>query len=236
MVDVRSFLRYEIPGYLIFIYASLLIACFVTYSAFQELLSTMMLPAAISGFIVAIPVGWLVYQTYNSFFLKHYEKDSVKLIKKWATEENMSFPKGKAGLDTHYEELVNIGLYSKNDSGSFDVGYATETLRGYWDHHDARYIVAKYVPPVSAGFAAIILSIAWLAARDVVHLDIYDTPFRVSLVVALIAIISYIVHKPILRIRDEIQILESYLILRNKDQIIESMRLMKKERNEKPKG
>lgn len=220
MSDMRQFLRYEIIGYMLFIDTFFLILPFINTSVITNWLPEL-LKISISGLIIAIPIGWLIYQISNIFLIKkQYRKKSIKLIKKWS--EN----KGKTSLPDHYcGELVNVGLYFsnnnvENDENSFDSQLATETLRGYWTHLDARWIVAWPIPIISVALTVIILlSIPkWLVNSSIFHFD--DYCFIVSFfILIIIMIISWSINRPLNRIIKEIDALESILILLRKNQI-----------------
>lgn len=232
MSDIRQFLRYEIPGYILFIYTFLLILPFINPSKIASLLPEL-LRISISGFIIAIPIGWLLYQIFNEHFIKmHYSKKSVKLIKEWSNEKYLSLSNCCCG------ELLNVGLYSsnndvKNNEISFDSQLATETLRGYWTNYEARWIVAIPIPVISLLLACIILlTMCIFEVNPSIFLCELDNSLKSGFIFSIILIISYLINEPTDRIIDEINSLEWLFVLLREKQIKGTMDKIYKEKNQ----
>jgi len=61
MNQIKHFFRYEIPGYLSFLYVFIIVVSTLK----KEYISAYILPKigsiAIAGFLIAIPIGWIIY-------------------------------------------------------------------------------------------------------------------------------------------------------------------------------
>jgi hypothetical protein len=159
MAEMRQLLRYEIPSLLIFLDISLIILCFVDLSKFVAGLESVQVQAfyldifkALPGIsiilvLIALPFGWLLYQIYDALYLPHYKKRSIELL--CGLMKDRPLPKGnRADMESNLEELIDALLYNdENDNKSILYG-----LKGYWDQHDARYIIGYYVPVISIVF------------------------------------------------------------------------------------
>jgi len=227
MSDIRQFLRYEIPGYILIIYTFLLILPFIKPSVIKEILPDL-LRISISGFIIAIPIGWLIYQIFSGFVIKmHYTKNSVKLIKERITK------KGRNHLDNWwYGELLSVILFSSNNEAGnkdipFDSQLAAETLRSKWYHYEARWIIAIPVVIISPLLAILIIFAGMQLSPSLFH--IYDicifSLFHINNILIcffnymIICIISCRICLSSKRIWDEINALEVIFVSLRMNQI-----------------
>jgi hypothetical protein len=226
MSDIRQFLRYEIPGYLLFIYTFLLILPLLNPSVIKSLLPEL-LKISISGFIIAIPIGWLLYQIFSDYVIeKHYSKKSVKLIKKWIEEKNL-----KLLPNYWYGELLYVILFSSNNENKdipFDSQLAAETLRSYWTHYEARWIVAIPVVVIST-----LLAISAILAGMIVDPSLFNiNNIWISIIIyMIICIISCSICQTLDRIWNEINALEVIFVSLRKNQIDGIINTIYKENN-----
>lgn len=129
----------------------------------------------------------------------------------------LNLPKGKrAGKESYYEELLDFVISCGK------TNKVASPLRNYWDNHDARYVIGKYI--------VIIWLLVSLAVVSVIYYDNYFfwplySKFR-SMILVFIGIynlLSYLfIFRPHNRILDEIDARELFLITFHQD-IIEKI-------------
>lgn len=221
MSEIRQLLRYEIPGLLVFIYTFIMIAPFIEKSALKELME--ILPKLfIALAIIALPVGWLIYQLYEAYFYSriskynHYTKPSVLLLEEWSPEfisrEFISREKIKNRV---CEELENFFFfYEKNKK-------LKDNLIIYWNYYHARMTSGIFVPCVS--FILSISSALFLKSNyEYLFVGERSNILAYISIVLIIFIFSLLViYKPTTRIRNEVDTLECLLLLNNKKVIVD---------------
>ena len=67
MNQIRHFFRYEIPGYLSFIYVFIIVVSTLKRSIIVAYILPKIHSIALAGFLIAIPIGWFIYQIYDKF-------------------------------------------------------------------------------------------------------------------------------------------------------------------------
>lgn len=76
MSELRQLLRWEIPGLILLIELIATVICFVNLSKIPnyELLIKNFGSLIIAIPVLALPVGWVVYQMYDAIYNAHYKK------------------------------------------------------------------------------------------------------------------------------------------------------------------
>jgi len=223
MSEIRQLLRYEIQGFLAFIYILLIILPFIASSGFSRDVIKILSESLIAFAIVAIPIGWLIYQIYDTHHPKYYvDRDSIEVLREWLGREFV-FPRGKrARMETIYEELVNFFyIGDSNDNREADENFfgdksLLDNLHNYWDHYDARYIGGKYVGfyiPILSGISVFLVYILYFKELW------YCFLFSIGIIIVIVLISYFWVYKPRLRVFDEISTLECFLLLFNREKI-----------------
>jgi len=226
MSELRQFLRYEIPPLLIFLDTSLIILCFIDLSKFlsrfgwiqvfyMDILKTLPGLSVIAA-LIALPLGWLLYQTYDAFCRPHYGKRSVKLVRELMKDRPL--PKGfRANLESNHEEFIDALLFDDNkDNKSILYG-----LQSYWDQHDARYVVGYYVPVISIVLG--VYCLIFLRFNYDFLVSPFSSNFRFVNFLALFAFnilfLPCVVFNSHKRILDEIDARETFFVYLKKDEI-----------------
>ena len=222
MEELRQLLRYEIPGLLVFAYSTIITLFFIKSSELRKLvelvdvLSKLFIVLA----IIALPVGWLLYQLYDICFYRlpynHYTKPSVRLLKGWASE---FIPREEIN-DKVCEELENFFFsYKENEK-------LKDNLNIYWNYYHARWITGFFVPIVSAIlsiFGVLFLKFNYNSLLvEWKLISIRSVAFVVILIIILIFHVGAILW-PTTRIRNEVDTLECLLLLYNKKEIDEEL-------------
>ena len=91
MNQIRHFFRYEIPGYLSFIYVFIIVVSTLEKSYIIAYIIPNIHSIALAGFLIAIPIGWIIYQIYAPFRFKKPKE-----------------LKGFKGLNCHPETLIKV--------------------------------------------------------------------------------------------------------------------------------
>jgi hypothetical protein len=107
MTEMRQLLRYEIPGLLVLIYTSLMILPFVEPWAMKSLVADSHF-FSIAFAVIALPLGWLIYQVYDTTYPKHYRKNSPKLLENLVKESGKPLFEKWIEENTFFEQLVNF--------------------------------------------------------------------------------------------------------------------------------
>jgi hypothetical protein len=216
MTEMRQLLRYEIPGLLVFIYTLVWILPFLE----ADILTCIFLKGHglfVSCAVIALPLGWIIYQLYDAVYPRHYKKESIKLLKRLLIIHSTLCDIMEIKNATLYEELVNF-FFVENVNGK----KKDDLLRNYWDHHDARFVCGIFVPIISI-FLIIFLFI--LLPQEYFDISIWSLHLESLLPFIFPGItlfLSYIfIYLPRKKILDEIDTRECLLIIFNIDKIIE---------------
>jgi hypothetical protein len=205
---MRKFLRYEISGLLITIYTLLIILCFINNKnslSLGELIKTFLQPLAIASTVVALPMGYLIYQCYDGRWNPHYHTKSFHYIK-----DSMKM--------TDECCLALIDFILKDLMFKRYQGYA-DTIRGFWDNYDARFIIGKIVPSISILLAFIALVVIYFSFSDYFILPSGIKIVYLIMLFAYLLISSYIVFESTGRIKKQVEAQEFFLLYSQKDEL-----------------
>ncbi len=91
MNQIRHFFRYEIPGYLSFIYVFIIVVSILEKSYIVAYIIPNIHSIALAGFLIAIPVGWIIYQVYDKFRFKgfHCHPNTLEKVKSWFSNDDL---------------------------------------------------------------------------------------------------------------------------------------------------
>ncbi len=228
MSDLRKLLRYEIAPLLIFLDTSLILLCFINLSKFLsgfgwnqvssiEILKTLPGLSVIVA-LIALPLGWLLYQTYDALYLPHYKKKSVKLVRELMKDRPL--PKGiRANLESNHEEFIDALLFD-DDKDNKSILYG---LQSYWDQHDARFIIGLPVPVISIILGAYCL--IYLFTNYDFMVSPLSSIFRLVNLLTLLAFnllfLPLVVFRSHYRILDEIDARECFFVYLKKNKVKE---------------
>jgi hypothetical protein len=102
--------------------------------------------------IIAFPFGWFVYQIYDSIAELCDPHTSYKVVEAHC-QKSSSLQK----LDKNYYKAI-VDYILIDDMYRSYPGLA-DTIRGFWDHYDARIVVGFFTPIVSIILSLIIFFI-----------------------------------------------------------------------------
>ena len=239
-----EFLRYYIPGNLFLIYLFLFLSPFLIISSDSL---TILVSTILGGFVISSPIGYILYSLYdqtfyedigdgktNHYFFRENNRKSLELVRSWiSADKEIDMNKIQSENITG---LIDFALYSdiKDDEKEFEVNSKiSDTIRGHWSHHNARYVCSVFVPVASFIIWAIALIIFWLTRADFIGFNAYRWLLCLPIII-FIAILSILIGRGINftckpgwrptteKIRREIYALEEYLI-RAKEKTIKKM-------------
>jgi len=162
MSEMRRFLRYEIPGLVLFFEGALLVFSFIDlklYLPWWIILGNLTNLAALAA-ISSLPIGWLGYQLFEHLEKPHTKTRSFEEVRdKYKEKYNLN--------DSQYLALIDYAL--KDDMYRYYVGLA-DTFGGYWDHYYSRCVVGW-----GSVFILLIFIIICLCKYDIVSIHGYIT-------------------------------------------------------------
>jgi hypothetical protein len=156
-------------------------------------------PLAIASTVGALPIGYLIYQLYEWRYNPHYKTMSFEYIKK-----NMEFMHDDCCLAL-IDCLLKDVMYKKYP------GYA-DTLRGFWDNYDARFIIGWIVPLISALLAIVVGIIIYFSFNDYFLVPSCKKWAYLLMFIIYLIISYFIVFRPSKRIRKQVESQEFFLI------------------------
>ncbi len=169
MNQIKHFFRYEIPGYLSFIYVFIIVVSTLEKSIIVAYILPNIHSIALAGFLIAIPIGWIIYQGYDQINGFHCHKKTIKKVKGWFEDKydksldkylsercNTKSEKKRCEMkEIYYQQAIDIGLYSKEETCSYHFELLINNLSNKYSSYESRKIVGKCVPFFSAAFLII---------------------------------------------------------------------------------
>jgi len=251
MWESYQFLRYYIPGNLFLIYLILFLSPFLTVEAISL---EVWVSAILGGFVISSPLGYILYSLYdqtfyvdisrgkkNPYFFRKNNRKILKIVKSWI-EEDKEVDVSRIPKES-LNSLIDFGLHSdlKNGWDEFIItSEILDTLRGFWSHHNARYVSSVFVPVAS--FIVWAISLITLSKTKAGFIGFHEYSWVVFLmIVILISILSILIGRGINftckpgwrptteKIRMEIYALEEYLVRARENTIKKMIDKMKDE-------
>lgn len=219
MSEQYQFLRYYIPGSLSLIYFFGLILASVGENVFQVLKNPALISLVVGVFAISPALGYVIYTFYDwtlyNRIARCSERRTLNLLDTWANEER--FRRGERWEDVRRKELIDFALYSSlHDSHFRTSNRITETVRGFWNHVNARLVSATFVPIASFIFFAL-----FVLLNPPISVNAGNTVFAVTAILVLSACIGF----PARRTIREAFALEEYVIIAREQAVREYMRL-----------
>ena len=238
MNQIRHFFRYEIPGYLSFIYVFIIMVSTLEKSIIVAYILPKIHSIALAGFLIAIPIGWIIYQIYDNFRFKglHCHPETINKVKGWfgnnylddylkkkfdkESEKNMDKIK-----KIYFQQAIDIGIYSNGKDSSNHFELHINNLSNKYNSYDSRSIVGLWVPIFS-----IVLSVMiYLWFSEICKFNFIDTNscrlWFIFVFVIIIGVISYFfIFSKKRTINKAIQAQEDFLISINKGNIKEALK------------
>jgi uncharacterized membrane protein len=216
MSELRQLLRFEIPGLILLIELIATVICFVNLSKIPnyELLIKNFGNLIIAFPVLALPVGWVVYQIYDAIYKPHYKKKSISILK---DSIKLNLPRGeRAGKESYHEELLDFVIYN----GKWNK--VASPFGTYWDNHNARYVIGFYIVII---WFLVSLAVVFVVYYDNYFFSPFHSIFRLMILgfIIIYNVLSYLfIFCPHNRILDEIDARELFLITLHQD-IIEKI-------------
>ena len=171
MNQIRHFFRYEIPGYLSFIYIFIIVVSTLKKSIIVAYIIPNLHSILFAGFLIALPIGWIIYQIYAPFRFKELKglnchPETLEKVKRWfgnkydinldeyltVQSEKKSKKEKEKIKEIYYQQLIDIGIYSNGNKFSNSFELLINNLSNKYNSYDSRYIVGFWVPIFSAAF------------------------------------------------------------------------------------
>lgn len=217
MPELRQFLRYFIPGTVFLLEMILVLLPVLNLRVFVK--NPNLLQVVGLAVVFSPAIGYLNYIWYDKLFYARigrgenawlFKADKRPLIEKVKKELNQN------KLDNRTFGLVNLVLYSKaisagNRSQGLDMSELIEAIRGFWDNHNARFVLLM---PVWL-FAMISASLAGLYLHFVFFPVLLSNLWLSIAVGTILFILSYFSYDETKRIRSEIYGLEEAILENN---------------------
>ena len=241
MNQIRHFFRYEIPGYLSFIYVFTIVVSTLEESIIVAYIIPNIHSIALAGFLIAIPIGWIIYQIYVPFRFKKSKGfnchpktlDKVKGLckdKDISLDEYLENYSGKKidrnkMKEIYYQQLIDIGIYSNGNKFSNSFELLINNLSNKYNSYDSRSIVGLWVPIFSAAFLFIYFLFSIICKFEFFIFDsisrcLNSYRFWIIIVfVIIIAVISFFIYPHKKTIYKAIQAQEDFLISIKKEKI-----------------
>jgi len=213
MPDLRYVLRYVITGYFVLAYTFAFFWIFASPRCFGTVFGYIMAkPETLAvGAVLAVPLGWLAFQLYGLRHHPKYRTEAFQLARRWANAEGIILE------ESDLEELVNVPFYWRRGDRGLEKEIL-ETIRGYWDHYEARRTVAVYVPSISFPLGLLsAVALSPLPGTCVYQWFVWKSPCVVQLVLRLLCLIlivtiSIITYWPTRRLMNEINSLLNIVV------------------------
>jgi hypothetical protein len=142
--SIRELVRYQMPGYVCIVYATLLLMPFIDLNVLEDRVFFNLLDLIIASIVSGIPLGWFLFQFYHTFFherigYKYAWKRPDQILKEW-DKNNKTCPQDRICLMDY--ALLKSRL--RSSAGTC------------WSHASSRYIIG-FLVPMTAPILAIAL-------------------------------------------------------------------------------
>lgn len=196
--------------------------------------------AVVGGFVVSSPIGYLLYLIFDyafytkiargkeNIFFRWNKRSIIKYLNNWINEWAKENTKLQNLSTEEKQELIDFALYTslkEREGCSSERTFAIsdtiiDTLRGFWSHHNARYVCSLFVPLASGILATFLVFLMGHSGSSLFKFDHCTIVLEIIFVLSIFAVSWYNI-RPTEKTRREIYALEEYILLTKKNAIHE---------------